>query len=516
MLKIYSFRPAIRKMEQAAHPFLKLTTDEKFPRLLITRRPENKLPGQKIYGAFLPVGMARRMLDLLARTFRLHPCELDINGDFDAPCPEYFLHRCLAPCVKEICDRPTYLESVELVHLILSNQGELALKKMDEKIEKYSALLEFERAAEWRDKRMTIAEIVTNAKWQMDVSTMTDVIVLSRGEYLAQIHLTTLRRGKSVGWLNFQLKQIGEIDDKIIADFIAEFYKYYAPRQIFVPLDFPARKLLEDKLSTNFKRKIKIVAQPPDKLPLSVAKTLTLSPRVFKYKKGQSMPGKSRLLEEIKLIFGLQTLPRRIECFDVAHLAGEEIVAARVRAVDGFLQAEDGLVWEFNNLPEAVALAQAVRERIRLLHDREDTPDLLIVDGAKPQINAVKQVLKEFDLSDLPVAGAVKPLREHNKISHFLIEGTERIEFNQRSKAMSFLQNLRDASHALANETHRTLHSHVQIFANNIHTPQVKYLLVPTRYVERGGEAEDLSPIRSLTQEGEIILKTKKKRPPLK
>ena len=498
-------------MGNSNYPFLKLTFDEKFPRLLITRRPENKLPEQNIYGAFLPTGMVRRMLDLLARSFRLHPCELDIQGDFDAPCPEYFLHRCLAPCVERICDRAAYLESVEIVHLILSNQPELALKKIDRKIRLLAGAMEYERAAEWRDTLLTIDEIASNAKWQIDVSTMNDVITLSREKDYTQIHLTTLRRGKSVGRLSFQTDN-DESEEKIIVDFIRSFYQFYAPKQIFVPRDFPGRKILQDKLSADFNRKIKILAQSPDNLPPSVAKTQTLAPHAFNYKKGQSTAGKTELLAEIKSIFGLRELPRRIECFDVAHLAGKEIVAARVIAVDGVLQSEDGLVWEFENLSETAALAAAVRERRRLLPDKKDIPDLLIVDGAKPQINAVKKVLEEFDLKNIIVTGAVKPPKAHNHISHFLTAENTRIEFDRRSKAMNFLQSIRDAAHTLANETHRELHSLVQIFANNDNAPQIKYLLVPTRYAERGGNAGDLSPIRSLTQAGEIILKTSNKR----
>ena len=353
-------------MESPNYPFLKLTLDEKYPRLLITRRPENKTPEQNIYGAFLPTGMLRRMLDLLMRTFRLRPCELDIQGDFDAPCPEYFLHRCLAPCVERICDRSTYLESVEIVHLILSNQPEIALKKIDHKIELLAEALEYELAAEWRDVRLTIKEVTGNAKWQIHVSKMNDVVTLKRDENLTRIYVTTLRRGKSVGRLNFQIIN-GEDEEKVIADFIRNFYRYYAPKQIFVPGDFPEKKLLEDVLTRNFGRKIKIVAQLPDKLPASVAKTQTLAPHTFNYKKGQSTTGKTELLEEVKRLFNLRKPPRRIECFDVAHLAGKEIVAARVIAVDGILQREDGLVWEFENLSETAALAAAVRERLRLL-----------------------------------------------------------------------------------------------------------------------------------------------------
>lgn len=450
------------------------------------------------------------MLDLLSRTFRLHPCELDIQGDFEAPCPEYFLHRCLAPCVETICSRETYLESVEIVHLILSGQGELALKKIDRKIECFADDLEYELAAEWRDVRRTIEEILRNAKWQIDVSLMNDVITLDVQTDTVEIHLTTLRRGKAVGKLSFYTTS-NQSEAEIIRDFLVNSYQFYAPKQIFVSGDFPERKVLEDKLSADFGRKIKIIAETSGKLPPSVSKINTLAAHSFRYQKGQSMIEKSELLEDLKRIFNLRKMPRRIECFDVAHLAGKEIVAARVVATDGVLQREDGLVWEFENLSETAALAAAVRERLRLLPAKKDTPDLLIVDGAKPQINAVRKISEEFGLKNLAIIGAVKPPKTHDQISHFLTLKDSRIEFDKRSSALNFLQSLRDAAHALANETHRELHSLVQIFKNNDDAPHVKYLLVPRRFAERGGDAEDLSPIRSLTQAGEIILKTKSK-----
>lgn len=498
-------------MENLNYPFLKLTLDEKFPRLLITRRPENKTPEQNIYGAFLPTGMARRWLDLLQRKFRLHPCELDIQGDFDAPCPEYFLHRCLAPCVEKICDRATYLDTVEIVHLILSGQDESALKKIDRKIELLAEDLEFEQAAEWRDSRLTIEEITNNAKWQIDAAAMSDVITLSDKNDFTRVNLTTLRRGKAVGKLDFQVEK--NSFEQILPDFINEFYQFHAPKQIFVPIDFSNRKSLEEKLTLDFGHRVKILAQMPEKLPPSVFKTQKLAAHSFKHKNYRTPVEISDTLIEIKTLFNLKMIPRRIECFDVAHLAGKEIVAARVTATGGILQREDGLVWEFENLSETAALAAAVRERLRLLPSRKDLPDLLIVDGAKPQINHVKKILEEFDLKNVTVIGAVKPPRAHNQISHFLTLKNTRLEFEKRSRAMNFLQTLRDAAHTLANETHRELHTLVQIFRNNDNAPRVQYLLVPLRYAERGGDAADLAPIRSLTQAGEIILKTKSKRP---
>lgn len=505
VVSIFSARP----MKISNYPFFKLTLDEKFPRLLITRRPESKLEDQAIYGAFLPTGMTRRMLDLLQKVFRLHPCELDIRGDFDAPCPEYFLHRCLAPCVAEICSWETYLESVEIAHLVLSGQFEAALKKIAGKIERYAEELEFERAAEWRDKFAVIEEISKNAKWQIAVSAMNDVIALAEESDFTNIHLTTLRRGKAVGRLDFQTAKCSP--EKTLSEFIENFYRFYAPKQIYVPFDFPNRKTLEEKLSLDFGRRVKIVAQMPEKLPPSVFKTNKLAAGAAKYKNERQLPEKDALAEELKNLFGLRKLPRRVECFDVAHLAGQSIVASRVVAADGAINREDALVWEFENLPETAALAAAVRERLRLLPKKRDLPDLLVVDGAKPQINAVSKILQEFGLKNLPLVGAVKPPKAHSQISHFLTAKDARIEFDRRSAAMNFLQTLRDAAHALANETHRNLHSLVQIFRHNENAPRVNYLLVPVRYAERGGAAEDLSPIRALTQSGEIILKSKSK-----
>lgn len=498
-------------MENQNYPFLKLTTDEKFPRLLATRRPENKLENQMLYGAFLPTGMLRRMIDLLAKTFRLRPCELDIKGDFDAPCPEYFLRRCLAPCVESICDRDTYLETIEMVHLILSGQSEAALKKIDWKIERLADALEFELAAEWQKRRRLIEEIFQNAKWLIDASAMTDVITLSAGtDDSMHIYLTTLRRGKAVGRLNFRVEK--KTTEEALSEFIRAFYQFYAPKQIYAPQDFPDRKRLEEKLTLDFGRKIKIVAQLSEKLPPTVLTARKLAASAFKYRNQKTKNGAEKLSKEIKELLNLTELPRRIECFDVAHLAGQAIVAARVRAVEGVLQKDEGLVWEFENLSETGALAAAVETRLRLLLKEEIAPDLLLIDGGKPQINAVGKMLKKFNLKNSRIVGAVKPPKQHNQISHFLTAENERIAFDRRSAAMNFLQTLRDAAHALANETHRQLHSLVQIFQNNENAPQVKYLLVPTRCCERGGAAEDLSPIRSLTQAGEIILKTKAKK----
>ena len=503
-------------MSKSHYPFLVLTTGERFPRLLVTRRPG--LVGEKdtLYGAFLPETMVRRLIDLVARVFRLHPCELDIDGSFDAPCPEYFLRRCLAPCVAEICDDEKYRSAVEAVHLLLSRRADELLFKIDKEIGLFAENLEFERAAEANDIRRAISEIFTDSKWQIRVADFTDVLTANVENGEAVIHLNTLRRGKTVGGKHFVRKppeSENYTEGAALAEFIKDFYRFYLPKRIYVSHDFAGRVALEKHLSKHFGKKAEIIAEMPEKLPPSILTTRKRAEILLAHPILPQQRDAEKIAAELKEIFNLKDAPRHVECFDVAHLAGKEIVAARVLARDGRLARDEDIVWQFENLSETESLAESVRERLKLLPARANLPDLILLDGGKPQLNAVKKVLQAFGLEDLPLVAVVKPPKQHDKVSHFLTNfGGAKIDFNSRSQAMNFLQKLRDEAHALSNRTHREVHSLVQIFDRRLDSgaPKVQLLLVPTRYAARSGQAEDLSPIRSLNQSGEILYKARK------
>lgn len=514
-------------MEKSHYPFLVLTTSERFPRLLITRRPDLIAKQDTLYGAFLPETMVRRLIDFIARVFRPHPCELDIDGSFDAPCPEYFLHRCQAPCVASICDDQKYQKIIEAVHLLLSNRGAELLSRLDQEIQTQAENLEFERAAETHNARQSVSEILSDTKWQIRAEDFTDVLTTRvENETEAHIHLNTLRRGKSVGGKHF-VYRIGASDEirsegDAVKFFIKDFYKYYLPKKIYVSRDFSGRRQLEKDLSERFaaqKRKAEIIAgTPPEKLPPSIFATQRRAEILLDNSRIRKMRDADQIAAEMQQIFALKNAPRRIECFDVAHLAGKEIVAARVVGRDGKTMRDEEIVWHFENLSETEAMAESVRERLKLLPaKRVELPDLILLDGGKAQLNAVKKVLREFALENLPLIAAVKPPKRHGKISHFLFGsgGAEKIAFDARSDAMNFLQKLRDEAHDLSNSTHREIHALTQIFQkySASELPRVQLLLVPVRYEMRGGQAGNLAPIRSLSQSGEILFKSKKNQP---
>lgn len=493
-------------MESPNYPFLKITR-ERFPRILVTRRPDKNPNDDKLFGAFLPAVAVRYLLDLLQRVFKLRSCELDIDGTFDAPCPEYFLHRCLAPCVSGLCGQEKYSQSVEEVELFLDGRKENLLYVFEQEIQAFSENLEFEKAQEILQKRKIIEEVFNSSKWKIHISDATDVLTAKREANETNLYLTTLRRGRIIGQKSFVFPA-DEIE--VFPAFVEEFYKFYLPKQIYVSHDFTERKDTEKLLSKRFGRRIKIIAELPENLPPTVL-TARKTVEIFQNNK----PARREFdAEKIGLIlqneFQLKTAPNMIECFDVAHLAGEAIVGARILAIDFTILKDAEIVWQFENLSETESLARSVFERLKVLPSRKTLPDFILLDGGKPQIGAVRKILSNTDFAKIALVGAVKPPQRHNEIDHFWLESGAKILFDKRSTAHQFLKQLRDAAHALANSTHRTVHSLGSIFNETSSTPKVLPLHVPLRLTERGGEADDLQPLRSLNQSGELLYKTKK------
>lgn len=495
-------------MENPNYPFIKITR-EAFPRPLATRRPSG---GDKVFGAFLPAVSVRYLLDLIIRVFRLRSCELEIDGSFDAPCPEYFLHRCLAPCVAKLCNEKTYLNAVEDVELFLEGRGEIVLQHFDREIEVLSENLEFEKAKEILQKRKIIAGVLSDSKWKMRLEDATDVLTAKLENGQINFYLTTLRRGRIIGqnFFKFDLNEEINREADVFAPFIKSFYKFYLPKQIYVSHDFAAKTETEKFLHKKFGRKIKITAALPENLPPTVL-TARRTAEIFQSNKNLRRDfDTGKLLGNLRSGFNLQNLPRRIECFDVAHLAGEAIVAARVLAVDLNLQNEDEIVWQFENLSETESLARGVAERLRILPSAENLPAFFLLDGGRPQISAVRKILTQTEFLNLTLVGAVKPSKRHAEIAYFLLESGARIAFDKQNAAHQFLQKMRDAAHALANSTHRSVYSLAAILAENSNAPKIRLLHVPLRITERGGFADDLQPLRALNQAGELLYKSRK------
>ncbi len=428
------------------YPHFKIT-DEEFPRLLITRKIEND--NAEYFGAFLPKSGARMLFDFINKTFRLRNCEIDINGEFLYPCPMFYRKRCLAPCVENICDKQEYFEMIKLLRLFLKNEREILEAEINIKINEFAEKFDYENAAKWRDFLFEIEKVWKNKRWRYRIDDAIDTWEIENGETELIVNLITQRGRKILGRRSIYFdKEFESEKDELIRKLMLKFYQVYIPKEIRILEDFPNSKELSEKLSNKFGRKVQI------KIIKEITPTTKKGFTHTKFDKISKNTSYKNDLTSIKKIlkqsFDLPKVPKKIEVYDVAHISGTNVVAAKIVWNNGKFQNNENEVWNFNEISEPDAIRKAVEKRFET---KVNLPDLIIIDGGRTQLKAALKSLENFDDRNFKVISAVKPTGKHNQISHFLDEDLQKIEITDRA-AFQLLTNLRDTSHNLANQTH--------------------------------------------------------------
>ncbi|HEX3101099.1 MAG TPA: hypothetical protein VHQ01_04885, partial [Pyrinomonadaceae bacterium] len=366
------------------YPHFKITNEE-FPRILATRRFEND--GAEYFGAFLTKTSVRIMIDFLNRTFRLRSCDIHIDGSFPVPCTQFYLKRCLGPCVENLCDRENYLEMVGLARLFLSDQRRSLTAELSRRIAHYAEELNFETAAEWRDILLSVENYWSNPRLQVWLDDTVDTYVPDETIAGSFIYLVTQRGRNVLGRKVFPLPRGGGMSaDEAIGRIIASFYRFHLPREIRVSMDFEGRERLTRELSERFGRPAKIVLTGPDKQLITSMRALRSAQFENDLECAKAKATPRQISGELKRLFELDELPIRVEAFDVAHISGKSFVAASaVWEIGRFISEE----YEFHisdKQTELAALADAVKKRL----NRTDRlhPDIVLLDGGKSQINA--------------------------------------------------------------------------------------------------------------------------------
>ncbi len=473
------------------YPHMKITAEE-FPRVLATRCFEDD--GSEYFGAFLSKTAVRILIDFLNKTFRLRSCEIAIDGSFPVPCTQFYRKRCIAPCVESLCDLETYLERVSLVRLFLSDQRELLLSELGHRINRSADDLDFETAAEWRDILLGVEEFWSNPRWQIWLDDTTDTFVTDEtvaGEF---IYLATQRGRNVIGRKVFQLPRGGGISpDEALQRIITSFYHFHLPKEIRVSIDFEGRKELIKTLSRKFGRTAKISLVRPDKQLITSMRALQTarSENELDFVKAKSTP--RQIFGELKRLFRLPHMPKRIEAFDVAHISGTNFVAASSVWENGRFATEGYNFSVSEEKSELTALSFAVRSRLDQLRNK---PDIILLDGGKPQMNATLAAIDALDRENTVLIGAVKPAGKHSAVSYFLTESGERVEYDAYNPAHSMLQLLRDAAHDLANRAHRDLrdmvhHYEISALLPSITEPQRRKLMTAIGSIRKIRELSD-------------------------
>ena len=372
------------------------------------------------------------------------------------PCTQYYLKRCLGPCVASLCGRDEYLAQVQLVRLFLANRRGLLIREINARIDRLAEALEFEAAAEWRDLLVSLEKFWSNARLNVWLDDAVDTFEADETAAGSFIYLVT-RRGRNIlGRKVFSLPRGGGMSpDEAVGRIIRSFYRFHLPREIRVAFDFEGREKLAQELSKRFGRPANISVVRPDRQRITSVRALreARAEGELDYAAARATP--RQIQGELKRLFALDKIPSRIEAFDVAHISGKSFAAAwSVWAGGGFAPELYGFD-PSDKTSELDALAEAVVRRIA--DTSTPPPDLIVLDGGKTQMNAVLKIIADERPAGITLIGIVKPRGQHSSVSYFLTESGEQIEYETDNPAQNMLRLLRDAAHDLANRVHRDL-----------------------------------------------------------
>jgi excinuclease ABC subunit C len=463
LVKQHKPRYNVKLQDDKSYPHLKLTVNEPFPKVVITRRIQKD--GALYFGPFLPASLARKTIDLINRTFQLRTCDLEIDGKAPRPCLEYHIKRCLGPCVKGLCTPEQYQEAVRDVRLLLEGRNKELADTLEERMVEASEELHYELAAKYRDLRKTVIRLSEQQKMATTSESDIDIFGYYREGQKLALQLFTMREGHIVGRREFFWEDLSpdRFDPALfLSEVLAQYYASdYVPREIYVPVDFEDRQLLEKALSRRKGRRVRILdpqrGEKRDMIDL-VDKNAKLA---FEQRFRVLKPDMKLVLEELQETLELPHFPTRIESFDISHIQGAENVAGMVVCDNGKMNRSEYRKFRIRSVQGANDVASmrevVMRRYRRLLDERKALPDLIMIDGGKAQLNAAAEVMRDLGLEALPMVGIVKPPQRHNDVAYLLMKGREDqpIYLDSHSLILRLLQMIRDETHRYAVTYHR-------------------------------------------------------------
>src|SRR6266700_4745280 len=449
--------------DDKSYPHLKLTVNEPFPKVVITRRIQRD--GALYFGPFLPASLARKTIDLINRTFQLRTCDIEIDGKAPRPCLEYHIKRCLGPCVNGLGTPAQYQEAVRDVRLLLEGRNNELAGTLEERMTEASEEMRYEMAAKYRDLRKTVIKLSEQQKMATSPERDVDIFGYYREGARLALQLFTLREGQVVGRREFFWEDLPEDDfdpASFLSEVLGQYYSSdYVPKEIYVPVDFEDRTLLEKALTERKGRRVRVQApQRGEKRDLIdlVEKNAKLA---FEQRFRVLQPDMKRVLEELQETLELPRFPARVESFDISNIQGAENVAGMVVCENGKMNRSQYRKFKIRSVEgsnDVASMREAVFRRYRrLLDEGKPLPDLIMVDGGKSQLAAAADAMRELDLEAVSMIGVVKPPLRHNEVSYLLVKGREdeAIYLDPHSQILRLLQMIRDETHRYAVTYHR-------------------------------------------------------------
>ena len=510
MIKKYTPRYNVHLKDNKTFPYLKININDDWPGVYITRRVQKD--GAKYFGPFASPGSVRKTLRLIDKIFPFRSCSKHIEGKDKRPCLDYYIRRCLGPCIGAV-EKQEYHDVINQVILFLQGKQELILRELKAKMKAAALQLHFERAALLRDQITAIEAVIEGQRIAIKLQGEKDVVGLAQNKEQAYVELFSIRNSKLIGQDYFIMEGIeGEPPGQIMTSFVKQYYASasYIPPLILLqhPVDEPA--VLSEWLEQQRGRRVELqVPQRGDKKKLvdtaaeNAAQGLQLAQA-----KEIKVEVISSGLRELKNRLRLPKMPRRIECYDVSNIQGALAVGSMVVLEKGRPKPAHYRRFRIKTVAGADDYAM-IQETLRRRFKRgltggstwAITPDLVLIDGGKGQLNAALELRQELGLDSVPMASLAK---ENEEV--FIPGSPKPVYIAKDSPALHILQRARDEAHRFAISYHRRLRSKEVItsaldYISGIGPRRKKALLKKFGSIEaiREASSEELSQTEGIT-----------------
>jgi excinuclease ABC subunit C len=476
--------------DDKSYPYIKLTLGERYPRVYVTRRLRKD--GSHYYGPYFPGNLAYRIVDLIHRSFLIPSCKVDLTRYHLRPCLQFYIKRCLGPCVQDLTTPDAYQEAVRDVQLLLEGRQTDLAKSLRVRMDEAAIQQEYERAARYRDMLSTVSQLQEKQRMAAAEGDDQDVFGYHYENDMLAVNVFHMRGGKILDRREFFWEElpeiavpsltpegtpetneaqplpsaanngeVGHVPQFHTGEFFSALMKQvyidqqYVPRDILSPVEFEDRTELEELLSEKRGSKVEILVPQRGEKRSLIDLAAQNAKQSFDQRFRVMKPQAKAVQEALQDALGLPEIPKRIECFDISHIQGAETVASMVVWEDGAMNKNayrKFIVRTVTGVDDFASMREVVGRRYKRLRDENKPfPSLVLIDGGLGQLHAAAQSLDELGITNQPLAAIAKK----EEIIYVFGQEDDPVVLERHSPVLHLVQMVRDESHRFAVTFHR-------------------------------------------------------------
>jgi len=460
LIKKYKPKYNILLKDDKTYPYIKVHYKEEFPRFSITRKLTKD---GKYFGPFLGGIRCKDLLEILSSVYNVRLCTTAIGAKPKKPCLEHHLGRCLAPCA-HACTKEEYSERVKRAIAFLDGNYEDAETILREKMIAFAENEEFELAMEYREKLQMLSKLKLKRLTAINRCINADVIALKSNKLYSSVNVLVTRSGIMQGSSSFALEDASLADSDALTAFILQYYAHREPPEELIVQDFCEKELLETYFKEKLGKKTEVILakagvrkQLLDMAEKNAQEYLSKVVEKIEHKNDRTKNACIRLKE----LLHLPKYPKRMECYDISNISGVDKVGSMVVFIDGEADKNSYRRFKIKTVEGANDYAshqEMMRRRLAKLGTEEEErfpkPDLIIIDGGKGQLSAIREVFEEYGITDVSLISLAERDEEI-----FTLDSKDSIRLQKSDYVLQMLQRIRDEAHRFAITYFRNLHS---------------------------------------------------------